>query len=623
MPSLVLPSATLAPMAAMLISALLASVALLQGNRSSRTFGLLALANALWCAGDVVHRAGQPAGIWIIYIGNLAVPPLLLLLAAVMTGGAFTSFFTTMLISFGLQSALVSLPAARLRLEQALAIYLAASLVYALYDLGRLSTCAESRITRLRLRVLILGVAVAGFGGLLNYANEFGWRIRETGAIFNAVGVGIIAAAALRYGIFDLGRITAIVLVDLTLGFLFCAWAFAGYSFAPRAHLPPLVLAAVFVMIGLPVAGRIRHAIASFFESLLLSEQVDGAALRIETFRDLTDALDSRAVHEALLRAVARIAHAPGAVYLPDEMRWRRVAGETGPDVVEDTPPSTAAYETDIPARLRKMAPRSGAWLRLGRGALLVMEKKSGRPFFASDRVLLADLAGMATLALTRIEETERRARAEEEAIAGKLSAGVAHDVLNPVGAIAGAAEMILKRNPDDEFAGIVKMEAARVERICRDFLEYGRPFPLEFRSCVLRPVLQRAAATMRADASCAGVEFTIAGDVILNADEDALYRLATNLFRNAVKAGSRIVDVSIAPGELLFDDDGPGIAPGEREHIWEPFRASRSGGTGLGLPLVRKIAEAHGGSVGVETSPQGGARFRIRLPEHQDPQKG
>lgn len=607
-------SAVIAPMTAMLISGLLSAVALLEKNRPSHVFGLLAMANAFWATGDVLLRSGMPAGIWIVYLGNLAIPPLLLLLAAVMTRGSFTPVLATTAISLAFEALLVSAPPPRVRMEQGLAVYLALSLAFSLYHIGGLVRCADSRVARVRLRALVVGVAVAGFGGLLNYANEFGWNIRETGAGFNAVGAAIIAASALRYGIFDLGRLTAMAVGDILLGVFFFLWAFAAYEFGRKNHLPPTATAAVSVIVGLPAAGRMRRALGMFLGSLFLSEPIDGAALRLAASRELMAADTEAAAYAALLRGLNAISKTSISVYNTCHGRIRRVAGGAGPEELECVTPEKMLYEDEIPSSVRMKAPRAGVLAPLAGGALLMLEKRSGRPFFETDRALVDDLTGMATMALERIRESSRRAKAEEEALAAKLAAGVAHDVLNPVGAISGAAEMLLKRDPDDEFAGIVRTEAARVERICRDFLEYGRPFPLERRACNLRRVLERAAATIRADAGTSGTEIAVEGEGSAFADEDALYRLATNLLRNAVKSGALRVVASCTEGEFSVDDDGPGVPADEREHLWEPYRATRSGGTGLGLPLARKIAEAHGGSITAETSAMGGARFTIRI---------
>jgi signal transduction histidine kinase len=104
-------------------------------------------------------------------------------------------------------------------------------------------------------------------------------------------------------------------------------------------------------------------------------------------------------------------------------------------------------------------------------------------------------------------------------------------------------------------------------------------------------------------------------------ADRDQLYRAIANLARNSMEAGAGRIAFKAARAEgrvaMIVADDGPGIAPAAREHLFQPFAGStRRGGTGLGLPIAREVLRAHGGDVVLQESGAGGTRFRMELPD-------
>jgi len=162
------------------------------------------------------------------------------------------------------------------------------------------------------------------------------------------------------------------------------------------------------------------------------------------------------------------------------------------------------------------------------------------------------------------------------------------------------------------------------LEHLMRRTLSFSRPLqvrPVEFDAGrLLRAVVENLAGPIRQSASEVRVEGD--GEIRLRADPNLLTDLFSNLVSNAIEAKKRsalIVLSAKRSGEdsvlLLVDDDGPGIPAGERESVFKPFVTSKSDGTGLGLAICRKIVEEHGGTIRIEDSPLGGARFEIRLP--------
>ena len=132
----------------------------------------------------------------------------------------------------------------------------------------------------------------------------------------------------------------------------------------------------------------------------------------------------------------------------------------------------------------------------------------------------------------------------------------------------------------------------------------------------------------MRADARALGGAVTVSGEFgVIQGDEVLLRQAFSNLLRNArrslhgrvghTRAGRRVASVDSERGDctVTVDDNGPGVAAGARERIFQPFFTSKKHGTGLGLALVQKIVVSHNGRVSVGTSPLGGARLQVVLP--------
>jgi two-component system sensor histidine kinase HydH len=236
--------------------------------------------------------------------------------------------------------------------------------------------------------------------------------------------------------------------------------------------------------------------------------------------------------------------------------------------------------------------------------------------------------AGFAAWTGRRAERTrERSARRERLASLGELAATVAHEVRNPLGAIKGYAQLVEEGTGGEtaqRAARTIRDECERMERTVTQVLGYARDAQPRLEPLELRALLDAELGRLAADAAAREVRLVRDyGDepVELRADRDQLARALGNLVHNALAAsppGARVV-VGLRPErrqvELFVADEGPGVAEEDRARVFEPFFSRRAGGTGLGLALVRRIAEAHGGSVGVATRAAGGAEFVLRLP--------
>jgi signal transduction histidine kinase len=207
------------------------------------------------------------------------------------------------------------------------------------------------------------------------------------------------------------------------------------------------------------------------------------------------------------------------------------------------------------------------------------------------------------------------------------MLAGVAHEVRNPLGGIelfSGLlAEDLKAGSPAEatEHVARIQREVAYLQRIVEDFLAFAREQPLA-RAPIDAPVLLAGACELlAAEAQAKGVKVEVdAAPAQLEADGSLLTAALVNLVKNAVQAspsGERVTVTGRSEAErytIQVRDAGPGIPEAERERIFEPFFTTREKGTGLGLPLARKIVRAHGGELAFTSTP-GSTTFTLTLP--------
>lgn len=227
----------------------------------------------------------------------------------------------------------------------------------------------------------------------------------------------------------------------------------------------------------------------------------------------------------------------------------------------------------------------------------------------------------------------DRLRRSEKMAALGRLAAGVAHELGSPLSTIAGRVQRLRERAdlPADAQTKIERIgdQALRMERIIRQLLDFGRANPLALRPLPADRPLRDALGALAADE-------TIRAELVLpphcptvRADELRLDQALANLLRNAFQAARSRVRASLVAesGRLCYriEDDGPGIAPEAREHLFEPFYTTKpvGDGTGLGLAVAHAAAEDHGGGVEAGDSPLGGACFTLTLPLAEEREEG
>ncbi|MEZ4371759.1 MAG: ATP-binding protein [Polyangiaceae bacterium] len=234
----------------------------------------------------------------------------------------------------------------------------------------------------------------------------------------------------------------------------------------------------------------------------------------------------------------------------------------------------------------------------------------------------LAKAGGQIQAAEERAEEAERMAAL------GRLAAGLAHEIRNPLGSISGSIQLLKTSSglleEDKQLCEIIQREASRLNDLVTDMMDLSRPRkpqlgPLDL-AITAREVAELSATSGRA-VSDVRVVYVGLDHAFIEADGAQMRQLVWNLVRNAVQASSAGDEVRVRLSEegseytLAVEDDGIGIEEEARERLFDAFFTTRSKGTGVGLAVVKRIADEHGFRVEVDSAEGQGATFRIRAP--------
>jgi signal transduction histidine kinase len=236
--------------------------------------------------------------------------------------------------------------------------------------------------------------------------------------------------------------------------------------------------------------------------------------------------------------------------------------------------------------------------------------------------------------------DRERRIRARQEETAlqlersqrlslmGQMAASVAHEIKNPLASIKGAVEIInspaTSTDERREFEGIVASEIGRIDRIVREFLDFGRPREIAPQRADLSATVSAATKQMERQVNDKGLELVtmIESDIIAEIDGESIHQLVLNLLLNAIEASGsggaievRLERTTDNAAIIAVRDRGKGITKEEIARVFEPFYTSKSSGTGLGLAIAQSIVTKHNGKIEVDSEPRRGTTFRVILP--------
>jgi len=237
--------------------------------------------------------------------------------------------------------------------------------------------------------------------------------------------------------------------------------------------------------------------------------------------------------------------------------------------------------------------------------------------------------AGLLTLAALLLWTRTRRAERAEKRVAaqrhlaqlGEMSAVLAHEIRNPLAALKGHAQLVAEQVDNPALGARVQRvinEAVRLEHLTTDLLDFARSGTINVAPASPAALLERAAAATAPERIARRTEHAPAQWAV---DAGRIEQVLINLLENALAVtpeGMQVEAQALREGDALVytvRDHGPGVPTSERTRIFEPFHTTKLRGTGLGLPVAKRIVELHRGRINVVDAVGGGAQFRVYLP--------
>lgn len=227
-----------------------------------------------------------------------------------------------------------------------------------------------------------------------------------------------------------------------------------------------------------------------------------------------------------------------------------------------------------------------------------------------------------------RLKLEEKLRQAEHLSAIGEMTAGVSHEIRNPLGIIKSSAQLLKKKmirlEAKSNIPDIIIEESSRLDNIITDFLDFAKPKIPDLHLCKIQDIIEKNLAYLAPQIEDNQIriirDFSNHIPEIL-ADSAMLYQAFLNLMINAFQAignnGCITVKIHYNPGSIIinFIDNGPGIPPDVLKKIWTPFFTTKDTGTGLGLGMVKNIIEAHNGTIEAFNMEPEGANIEITLP--------
>ncbi len=558
----------------------------------------------------------------------------------------------------------------------------------ALGVLGARARSARNRYEATRLWWLVGMGAAAALFTWLDYLPYVGLEIPPVGTLLVLAFLSLLAQSVVRERLLDMveagARLAVLVVLAFALGGIaWGLWALTGGRF----FLHTVVAAFVLLLLFEPL----RQWAERRATALLLRERIRLERAVEQTRKRLARILELDELAPTLLDGLCRVGRLPAsALYLANERSGSemRLAGRCGSseaperleraamrpllelleargevdrrelrralrdldaraDPSEETERLQAALavletlEADLVLPLRGERPEPY-------GLLVLRDDRRPDGFSPEERAALRSLAAQAAIAIDNSRLHRRLQERDRLAALGEMSAGLAHEIRNPLGAIAAAAELLGEElgpceqaSADDgeapqDFVRIIVEEARRLDQVVGSFLAFARPTPGRPEPVDLRAAVEATARLLRPQAAEADIDVELElppNGPHVRIDAGQLRQVLLNLARNAFEAMDGGGRLTLSVRELreqqgarwrrvavvAVTDSGPGIPRDLRDRLFVPFVTTKPRGTGLGLAISQRLVAEAGGRIEVRDAPGGGAQFEVRLPVAAD----
>jgi len=230
-----------------------------------------------------------------------------------------------------------------------------------------------------------------------------------------------------------------------------------------------------------------------------------------------------------------------------------------------------------------------------------------------------------------RLKLEEQLRRAEHLSAIGEMTAGVSHEIRNPLGIIKSSAQLMKKKmarlDSSSTIPDIIVEESTRLDHIIKDFLDFAKPKVADLRPCAIEDIIEKNLTFMAPKAKEENIRIIkdFQNNIpIIFADPTMLYQAFLNIFLNAFQAMGDKGEITISTRHdaglvhISFSDTGEGIDEDVLKKIWTPFFTTKETGTGLGLGIIKNIIEAHHGSIHIAAISPNGTRVEITLPSRK-----
>lgn len=540
----------------------------------------------------------------------------------------------------------------------------------------------SSRIERTRLRYLAIGAATAVLFSALDLLEYFRISSPSLGPIFCILYLFLLSQTLLRLRLMDLhellGKIASQTVLAIILASVFTLLTLWVDNNAALFLFNTAVAAFVMLIMVEPLKAKVEEQVIALFfrERFELLRSLENLRLRTA---NIIDVREIAAILLDSLNETRRVTHASIFLLAEDKPGYKLLDFRGPPPLAfldfgtarhvinASMTGSKALLLENIDRRISELRgqPSDGRKTREEvkrlqdiKTTMNLMKAGITLPLVGNDRVIglfnlwdervpeafasdeIALILELSEHLATVIENSklyEKMRERDRLAALGEMSAGLAHEIRNPLGAIKGAAQCLNPKSlpgEDGEFLEVILEEVDRLNRVVTAFLDYARPLKQNFGNTDLNEVVTRTVRLIQNEMP-KNIELKIELSETLpqvNADAEQLKQVLINLVQNALQAIGKNVGFitlrTVAPEreselraaasdmvEIQVEDNGPGIPLEQQQNIFVPFFTTKEKGTGLGLAICQRIVKNHGGAIAVQSRKGEGSLFQIQLP--------